>query len=133
VVSFTPLSLYPGEETPGTLWIGISVGPRAGLDAMQKKKNPALQGIEPGSSLYRLNYTLSFLKFAIFWDVIPCSLVEAHGRFGGIYCSAYSVLESVPCTEQAGSRDTELHGIITQKTSCIELTNIITSTPPIFI
>jgi hypothetical protein len=38
VVSFTPLLLYPRGKSPGTLWIGGWVGPRVGLDAVEKKK-----------------------------------------------------------------------------------------------
>jgi len=37
MVSFTPDRL-----TPGTLWIGGWSGPRAGLDAVAKTKNPAI-------------------------------------------------------------------------------------------
>jgi hypothetical protein len=36
----TPAALLPGKEPPGTHWIGGWVGPRAGLDAMVKRKIP---------------------------------------------------------------------------------------------
>jgi hypothetical protein len=39
-----PAVLPPGERAPGTLWIGD------GLDAVDKRKNVALQEIEPGPS-----------------------------------------------------------------------------------
>jgi hypothetical protein len=41
VVSFTPLPPYPWERAPGTLWIGGWVGPRAGMDAVVKRKIPS--------------------------------------------------------------------------------------------
>jgi hypothetical protein len=41
-VSFTPGPLYSGERTSGTgiHWIGDWVGPKAGLDAVAKRKIP---------------------------------------------------------------------------------------------
>jgi hypothetical protein len=42
VVSFTPYPLYPGEKAPGTHSIEGWVGSRAGLDALEKKKNPII-------------------------------------------------------------------------------------------
>jgi hypothetical protein len=39
VVSFTPLPLYPQEEVPGIHSIGDSVGPRAGLDTVERRKS----------------------------------------------------------------------------------------------
>jgi hypothetical protein len=44
VVSFTPRPIYPRERTPGTHWIGVWVGPRAGLDSVVMKKFPAPNG-----------------------------------------------------------------------------------------
>jgi hypothetical protein len=41
VVSFNPPPLYPRERTPDTHWIGDWVGPRAGLDAVAKRKIPS--------------------------------------------------------------------------------------------
>jgi hypothetical protein len=38
-----PATLYPGERTPGTHWIGGWVGPRAGLDT-------GTQGLEEKSA-----------------------------------------------------------------------------------
>jgi hypothetical protein len=54
----------PGEKVPGTHWIGGWVGPRAGLDDVEKRKFLTLPGLElrllghPGrsQSLYRLSY-----------------------------------------------------------------------------
>jgi hypothetical protein len=49
VVSVTPWSRFtPGERARGTHCTGGWVGPRAGLDAKTKEKNPLpLSGIEP--------------------------------------------------------------------------------------
>jgi hypothetical protein len=38
------------ETAPGTHWIGDWVGPRAGMDAVEKVKSFPLPGIEPLSS-----------------------------------------------------------------------------------
>jgi hypothetical protein len=47
VVSFTPLPLYPrGKSPPGTHRIGGWVGPRAGLDDVEKGKFLTLGGLE---------------------------------------------------------------------------------------
>jgi len=43
-----PGRLTPGDKDPGTHWIGGWVGPRAGLDAVAKRKKAlSLPGIEP--------------------------------------------------------------------------------------
>jgi hypothetical protein len=45
---------------PSTHWIEDLVGPRAGLEAVEKRKILPLQGLEPQPSstlLYRLSYT----------------------------------------------------------------------------
>jgi hypothetical protein len=36
-----PTALPPRERAPGTHWIGGSVGPRAGLDVVVKRKTPS--------------------------------------------------------------------------------------------
>jgi hypothetical protein len=33
---YAPAALLPGKEPPGTQWIGGWVGPRAGIDAIEK-------------------------------------------------------------------------------------------------
>jgi hypothetical protein len=43
-------ALPPRKEPPVTHWIGGSVGPRAGLDAVEKKKILPLPGFEPRPS-----------------------------------------------------------------------------------
>jgi hypothetical protein len=65
VVRFTPLLLHPEDINPGTHCIEVWVGPKVGLDTLDKRRNLlSLQEIEPGSStvhsvaysLYRLSY-----------------------------------------------------------------------------
>jgi hypothetical protein len=54
----------PGESTPGTLWVGGWVVPRASLDDMEERKFFTLPGLElrplshpaRSQSLYQLNY-----------------------------------------------------------------------------
>jgi hypothetical protein len=55
----------PGERSPGTLWRGGWVSPRAGLDAVEKEKMLPIPGIEPrpsSPSLYRLSYPDSMVS-----------------------------------------------------------------------
>jgi hypothetical protein len=42
-----PDNFTPGERAPGTHWTGGWVKPRAGLDALEKRKFLALLGLEP--------------------------------------------------------------------------------------
>jgi hypothetical protein len=72
VVCFTPRPLYPRERALGTHWRRGWVGPRAGLDDMEKTKFLTLPGLElrtfgrptRSQSLYRLchvvRHTLSY-------------------------------------------------------------------------
>jgi len=39
MVSFTPRPLSPRERDPVTHWMRVWVGPKAGLDALAKRKN----------------------------------------------------------------------------------------------
>jgi len=41
VVSFMPQPLYPWGKSPDTQWTGGWVGPRAGLDAVVKRRIPS--------------------------------------------------------------------------------------------
>jgi hypothetical protein len=50
VVRFKLRPLCPGEIVPGTHWIGDSIGPKAGLDDVEKRKILLLPGIKPRSS-----------------------------------------------------------------------------------
>jgi hypothetical protein len=79
------------------------VGPRAGLDAMEKIKNSlAPAGIEPGPSIlyhvaiptelsrlciiaYYLFKIILISKTTMFWDVTSFSSVEVHRRLIGTY------------------------------------------------
>jgi hypothetical protein len=45
-----PGRFTPRKRAPGTHWIGGWVGPRAGLDDVEKRKVLPLLGIEPGPS-----------------------------------------------------------------------------------
>jgi hypothetical protein len=54
------------KRAPGTHWIGSWVGPRTGLDAMEKRKILPLLGIKSCSlSLYRLRYPGQILLLSI--------------------------------------------------------------------
>ena len=44
----TPAALPPGEDF-GIHWIGGWVGPKVGLDILEKKKSPEPTGIQPGT------------------------------------------------------------------------------------
>jgi hypothetical protein len=41
-----PIALPPGERAPGTHWVGGWVGPRAGLDNVEKRKLLTLPRLE---------------------------------------------------------------------------------------
>jgi hypothetical protein len=64
-----------GERTPATHWMGGLVGPRAGLNDIERRKILLLQILElrpfgrPArrQSLYRLRYLNSFLGSTIIW------------------------------------------------------------------
>jgi len=51
----------PGERAPGTHGIDSSVGPRAGLDAVAKRKFPALTA---NRMTFVQPYSVAFLKYA---------------------------------------------------------------------
>jgi hypothetical protein len=69
-----PGRFTPWERAPGTHWIGGWVGPRAGLDDVEKRKFLTLAGLElrplcrpaRSQSLYRLCYPRS-LTILIVW------------------------------------------------------------------
>jgi hypothetical protein len=44
-------NLDPGERAPGILWIGDWVGPRAGVDDVEKRKFFTPQDLNSGSSV----------------------------------------------------------------------------------
>jgi hypothetical protein len=62
-------AVFPGEKAPGNHWVVGWVGPRAGLDDVEKRKFLTLRGLEIRSlgrparsqSLYRLRYPDSFI------------------------------------------------------------------------
>jgi hypothetical protein len=76
-------ALTPGylPPPPGTHWIGGSVGPRAGLDFVKKRKMLPLPGIKPrqsSPSLYRLRYPDSaHLYFTVMHS---CTITKTIGQ-----------------------------------------------------
>jgi hypothetical protein len=46
VVSFTVVRFTPGERAPGIHWIGGWVGPRTGLDDVERRKISPVVGLE---------------------------------------------------------------------------------------
>jgi hypothetical protein len=56
IVRFTPRPLYPGEIPPSSQWIGGWVGPRAGLNAVEKRKILPLPEIETQPSSLARRY-----------------------------------------------------------------------------
>jgi hypothetical protein len=59
----------PRERASGTHWIGGWIGPRIGLDAVEKNFLP-LSGLEPWPLLYRLSYSGRSFRLSVFqkWD-----------------------------------------------------------------
>jgi hypothetical protein len=64
-----PCRFTPGERAPSTHWIGGWVGPRAGMDDLEKSKFLTLSGLElrplsrsaRSQPLYRLRYPDFFI------------------------------------------------------------------------
>jgi hypothetical protein len=75
MVSFTPQSLYPQGKSPSAHWIGGWVGPRTGLNNMEKRKILPLPGFKlpPVASCYTNctipvhNYKICLLLIFIFF------------------------------------------------------------------
>jgi hypothetical protein len=59
-VSFTLRPIYLRRKNPAVLWIGGWVSPRAGLDAVAKRRIPALPGIEPRLSSPRPSHYIDW-------------------------------------------------------------------------
>jgi hypothetical protein len=76
VVSFTLLPVYPGDRASNTHWIVGWVGPRAGLDAVEKRKNSCpcresnLGRPAHSRSLYLLSYTSTDSYMCMTWCLI---------------------------------------------------------------
>jgi hypothetical protein len=60
VVSIKTRPLYPREKSPDSHWIGGCVGSRAGLHAMEKRKNLPLPGQLYIFTVYRVAFRHSF-------------------------------------------------------------------------
>jgi hypothetical protein len=65
-----PSRFTPREKAPGIYWIGSWVGPRAGLDAVVKRKIPS----PCRDSNPRLNFYFLFLTSRSFTTYVGCSL-----------------------------------------------------------
>jgi hypothetical protein len=50
----TPAALSPGEIAPGTLWIGGCEGPRAGLEAVEKRRTYRCRESNPASDSLKM-------------------------------------------------------------------------------
>jgi hypothetical protein len=69
-----PDRFTPGDITPATLWMGGWVGPRAGVDDVEKRKFLTVPGLELrtlghpacNQSLYRLRYPGSYAEKFVF-------------------------------------------------------------------
>jgi hypothetical protein len=91
-----PSRFTPGERTPGTNWIGGWVGPRAGLDDVEKRKLLTLPGLEirtlgcpaRNQSLYRLRYPDSWATHV--YNII-FSLLSLFKRMKVGLCDLHSV------------------------------------------
>jgi hypothetical protein len=69
-VSLKPRPLYPREIASGSNWNECWVGPRAGLDAVEKIEILPMPGFEPrpsSQSLYRLSYPGSACSWRSDW------------------------------------------------------------------
>jgi hypothetical protein len=114
-----PAALPPGDRAHGTHWIGGLVGPRAGLDDVQKRKFLTLPGLEfrllcrpaRSQSLYQLRYSCS-IRFAVteefIFSAISSLLLVAGPLFPEgktarvqnwpltfVYCRCWSVLSTI--------------------------------------
>jgi hypothetical protein len=98
VVSFTPQPLYPREKAPSTHWIGGWVGPRAGLDNVEKTKFLTLPGLElrplghpaRSQSLYWLRYPSSYYSL-----IGVCNYTGALKRTLFLYLGKLSCLQHI--------------------------------------
>jgi hypothetical protein len=93
-----PCHFTPGERAPGTHWIGGWVGPRVGLDAVEKRKilhswesNPGRAACSP--SLYRLSYPNSLFHWCMItkvqWTVSEYWINNSIVQYIPLSCQVY--------------------------------------------
>jgi hypothetical protein len=86
LVSFMPLSPYSWGKSPGTHWIRGWMGPRTGLDTMEKRIILPLLGVEPQpyslfeSHLFNISYSnLSDIEFSEVVNIfLPFTMFPFH-------------------------------------------------------
>jgi hypothetical protein len=77
-----PGRFTPGEIAPSAHWIGGSVGPRTGLDDVEKRKFLTLPGLEL-RTLGRPARSQSLYRLSVPGSILPISTLEIFGY--GIY------------------------------------------------
>jgi hypothetical protein len=84
----------PGENAPGTHWIGGWVNPRAGLDDVEKRKFLTLPD-RPArrQSLYRLSYP--GCRVAVYGYLLPYLFTELSPSWEDANCAATQELPSI--------------------------------------
>jgi hypothetical protein len=85
--SVSRLGLFiPGERAPGTHWKGVTVGPRAGLNAVERRRKILpMSGIETRPSSSTSQYWLSYLytwSFQIYYSLLILLLDAGGSRYG---------------------------------------------------
>jgi hypothetical protein len=95
MVSFTLRHFTPRKKAPGTHWIGGWVGPRAGLDAVAKRKIPSssweLSAGRPDRSVFQIVQTCT-----LYYYYCCCCCYYYYSRSSSCYCSC--VLKQTFCT-----------------------------------
>jgi hypothetical protein len=90
-----PYRFTPGERAPGNHWIGGWVGPRDGLDDVEKRKFLNLPGLERrplgcparSQSLYRLRYPGSlYLPYFILYVILQGIILFGEAHFDRSTC-----------------------------------------------
>jgi hypothetical protein len=135
VVSFTPRHLYSRRErAPGTHWVGSWVGPRAGLDDVEKNLFP-LPGIEPRSSRPQpITIPTELSRFPRLWLGTPSSLLYSGFKtkhfvafpFSSKYVTRTSPAPQNPSLYHSGEEQQATKLIITElsQSCCYEISAI---------
>jgi hypothetical protein len=64
-----PATLALGERAPCTHWTGGWVGPRAGLNTVEKRKSPVLARINPNFLV------IESITKSLYWVIVPMVVV----------------------------------------------------------